>query len=227
MKRRGEKLGALREHQRERLPATGVAVDIDLAAVNGVSVEQIFRQRDGLLRRGVAPIAQLRRGYDHFVVVLLRLKNKVFRADVLADALKVQPFIAGERDVQGVRFAFVVAFGDVQMKMNVPDIRMQDIVHQETAIGLASRAYIVIRFLRRLFGCFRSAGGRTACFITCFRRFGVRVRLVRNGFRRTCGTSGKREEENCAKDQRKCPFHTDRPISYACFMAGDALISPF
>lgn len=227
MKRRGEKLWALREHQRERLPAAGVAVDIDLAAVNGISVKQILCQRDSLLCRGVAPIAQLRCGDDHFVVVLLRLKNKIFRSDICADTLKVQPFVAGKREVQRIRFAFIVAFGDVQMKMNIPDIRMQDIVHQEPAIGLASRAYIVIRFLRRMFRCFSFSDGRFACFITCFRRLSVRVRLLRNGFRRTCGTSGKREQEKSAKDKRKCPFHTDRPISYACFMAGDALTSPF
>ncbi len=84
-----------------------------------------------------------------------------------------------------------------------------------------------LQLLRRLSGCFCSAGGRAACFITCFRRSGARMRLVRNGFRRACSTSGKCEQEKRAQNKCKCPRHTDRPISYACFMAGEMLISPF
>ena len=133
----GEQFGPLAHHERHGLPAARVAVGIDLVRVDVVMPQEIFSQRDGLVGRGLAPVAELRGDNNHPVVVLLRGEAEVLLPQVLPHALKIQPLIPRQGEIQRIGLAPVVGFRDVDVVMDVPfHLGMEHVVQHKAAVGL-------------------------------------------------------------------------------------------
>ena len=134
-----EQLRALPHNDGHGFPAAGIAVGIHPGRVYVIVLQKVFHQGYRLVGGGFAPIAELRRDNDHFLVILLGLKAEGFRLDIGGNPLEVQPFIAGERKEQGVRLAAVIALRDIHVIVNVA-IRsaMEYVVHGKAAIGFCT-----------------------------------------------------------------------------------------
>ena len=172
------------------LPAAGVALGIDLLRVDVIGIQQVFGQGDGLHRRGLPPVTELRGGHDHAVVVMQCLEGKVLTVQVLPHPLEVQPLIAGKGEKQGIGLTAVVAVRDVDVIVDVPLRGVEHIVHLKAPVGLCP-----LRDLR--FRLRSPRGGALRRRLLCLRR------RLRGGLHRSFSPAGGETQLHSQRQKKR------------------------
>ncbi len=141
-----EQIGAAVHDEGQRFPAARITVGVHLAFIDVVISDKIFGEGNCLIRRPPAPVVQLRRHDDHLIVIAQRFKRELLRAQIRPRAEAVQPLIAGQGYIQRIRLVSAVAFGDVQIEMNVAVFRrMVDVIQKKAAVELRARSDVAVR----------------------------------------------------------------------------------
>ena len=181
-------------------------MQVDAVRIDVPVLQKVLRQRDGHLRRSLAPIVELRREHDHVRHIADGLRAEVLD-HVRAHALEVKPFPAGQRDEQRVGLASIITFGDIAAEVDVANRGMQHVVVDEPPLHL------------------RSGGDRASLLRECgLRRRGLalrfgrtRARLLRPG-RGKAQRGDQKQPEDAPHTCRLTSLNSDRArrASFRC-----------
>ncbi len=134
-----KQIGTLSHYDRHGFASARITVPIYFRCVDVILLQKIFHQCNRLICRSFSPVVKLRRNNNHLVIVLLCLKSKFLRLDIGSDSLKIQPFITGQRKIQGIRLTAIIAFRNIYIVMNIPCIcGMVHIVNHKIPVDFRS-----------------------------------------------------------------------------------------